>query len=255
MHQLVPALPHGRDVTALEALADPPVAAGRPAVRICMVQSLDGVVAVDGRAGPLGGEADRAFYLACRALADIVVVGAQTMRVEGYGPAKLTPHLVNARLDRGMPPLPRIAVVTRSLQLDLTTPFFRDARARPVIVTCAAAPPNLVAKAREVADIIVAGDEDVDMRRAVAALGAEGCRLIGCEGGPTLNGALAQAGLVDELCLSLAPTIVGDGPRLVHGPFARIDLRLHALLREGDALFLRLRPALTAAHQESTGDR
>lgn len=255
MRQLVPALPHSGDVTALEALADPPVAAGRPAVRICMVQSLDGVIAVDGRAGPLGSDADRAFYLACRALADIVLVGAQTMRVEGYGPARLTPHLVNARLGLGKPPVPRIAVVTRSLQLDLTTPFFRDARARPVIVTCASAPQDLVAKARDVADVVVAGDEDVDVRRAVAALGADGARLIGCEGGPTLNGALAQAGLVDELCLSLAPTLIGDGPRPVHGPFERIDLRLHALLEEGDALFLRLRPAVTTAPTEASSDR
>lgn len=254
MRQLVPSLPHGGDVTALEALADSPTVAGRPAVRICMVQSLDGVVAVDGRSGPLSGDADRAFYLACRSLADIVLVGAQTMRAEGYGPAKLTPHLVNARLDRGQAPLPRIAVVTRSMGLDFTSPFFRDARARPVIVTCASAPTELIGAARKVADVIVAGDADVDMRQAIGALGADGCRLIGCEGGPTLNGALAEAGLVDELCLSLAPALIGDGPRLARGPFERIDLRLHALLQAGDALFLRLRPAVDGSNGAASRD-
>jgi len=255
MRQLVPPVPHGGDVTALEALADPPVAVGRPAVRVCMVQSLDGVIAVDGRSGPLGSAADRAFFLACRALADVVLVGAQTMRAEGYGPATLTPHLVNARLAQGKPPVPRIAVVTRGLQLDLGSAFFRDARARPVIVTCASAPHHLVAAAREVADVIVAGNDEVDMRRAVAALGTDGCHLIDCEGGPTLNGALARAGLIDELCLSFAPTVIGDGPRLARGLLDAVDLHIHSVLHDGDALFVRLRPAAAATDDEVTRDR
>lgn len=241
MRQLLPSLPHD-DVTALEALADPPLADGRPAVRICMVQSVDGVVAIDGTSGPLGGPADREFYLACRSLADTVLVGAETVRSEGYGPAKLNPTLVTARLDRGQPPLPRIAVVSRSLRLDLASPFFTQARARPVIVTCDSASPEALRAARTVADIVVAGDEDVDMGRAVRALAVDGARLIGCEGGPTLNGALIRAGLVDELCLSIAPTLVGAGPRLVADLSATMPLRLHALLHCDDAVFMRLRP-------------
>lgn len=241
MEQLVPPLAH-RAVTALEALADPPVAAGRPAVRVCMVQSIDGVSAIDGTSGGLGDADDRAFYLACRSLADIVLVGAETVRSEAYGPAKLTPQLVVARLDRGQSALPRIAVVTRSMRLDLTSPLFADARDRPIVLTCEAAPHDAVHAAERVADVVVAGSTDVDLPSALRLLARDGCNLIGCEGGPTINGALLRAALVDELCISVAPVVAGPGPRIAEGAFAATAFGLHKLFRAGDRMFMRLRP-------------
>lgn len=241
MQQLIPPVPHGQ-VTALEALADGPTAAGRPAVRLCMVQSLDGVTAVDGTSGALSSDADRAFYVACRSLADTVLVGAQTVRSEGYGPARLTPQLVVARLERGQPDLPRIAVVSRTLALDFDGPLFTEARQRTIVVTCEAAPANLRAKAATMAEVVVAGDDAVDLATALSALNRDGCRLVGCEGGPTLNAQLLDAGLVDEVCLSISPQLVGDGPRLTSSLRHPHPMRLHALLREGDGLFMRLRP-------------
>lgn len=241
MLQLAPPVPHG-EVTALEALADPPRANGRPAVRICMVQTIDGVAAIDGRSGPLGGEADRAFFLACRALADVVLVGAQTVRAERYGPAKLTPQLVVARQDRGQPPVPPIAVVSASLDLDPTAPFFTAARARPIILTCHAAPAARRTALAGVADVLIAGDETVDMATAVQLLGRDGCRLIGCEGGPRINAALLAAGLVDELCLSIAPFLAGDGPRIATPPVPATPLAVHKCFLAEGALFVRLRP-------------
>lgn len=246
MQQLVPPVPHG-EVTALEALADPPRATGRPAVRICMVQSIDGVAAIDGTSGPLGGEADREFFLASRSLADVVLVGAQTVRAEGYGPAKLTPQLVVARQSRGQPPVPRIAVVSAGLQLDPNAPFFTGARARPIVVTCAASPAARRATLGAVADLLIAGEDSVDMATAVQLLARDGCRLIGCEGGPSLNGALFAAGLVDELCLSIAPFLAGDGPRIVTAPVTHAPLTVHKCFLAADALFLRLRPRREAA--------
>lgn len=242
MRQVLPPVPHD-EVTALEALADPPVAADRPAVRVCMVQSIDGVAAIDGSSGPLGSPADRAFYLAARSLADVVLVGAETARAEGYGPARLTPQLVVARMERAQPPLPRIAIVSRSLRLDLSAPFFTDARARPIVITCAAAPADQRRQAARVADVIVAGDESVDMVRAVHALAVDGCRLIGAEGGPTLNAALATAGLMDELCLSIAPMLAAQGPHVIGHLDTPLAMALHKLFVDDGNVFMRLRPA------------
>lgn len=233
----------GEEVSALAALGELPRLDGRPAVRVCMVQSLDGVIAIDGTSAALSGPADRAFYLACRSLADTVLVGAQTVRAEGYGPARLTPELIGARSRRGQPPLPRIAVVSRSLDLDPAIPFFTAAGERPYVITCAAAPADRRNALAGVAEVIVTGDADVDLEAALGALATDGAHLVVAEGGPTLNGALLEAGLVDELCLSVAPMIAGDGPRLAVGarrPPAAMEL--HRAFVDRGHLFLLMRP-------------
>lgn len=238
-----PVEPIAREATMLATLAaDPPRASGRPAVRLCMVQSVDGVAAVDGTSGPLGTPADREFFLACRSLADILLVGAGTARAEGYGPARLTPELIAARRERGQADLPPIAVVSRTLDLDLRAPFFTAAAARPIVVTCAAAPRRELDAITRMADVVVAGDRRVDLGAALADLGRSGARLVGCEGGPSLNGELLRAGLVDEVCLSVSPLIVGSGPRVVAGGGPIVPLTLHDAFRDGDSLFMRLRP-------------
>ncbi len=241
MLQLVPPVPHGQ-VTALEALADPPSAEGRPAVRVCMVQTIDGVAAIDGASGTIGGAADREFFLACRSLADVVLVGAQTVRAEGYGPAKLTPQLIVARQDRGQPPLPRIAVISGSLDLDPDAPFFTEARARPIVVTSATSSAVRRSRLAAVAELMIAGKDRVDLASAVQLLARDGCRLIGCEGGPSVNAALFMAGLVDELALSVTTFLAGDGPRIVTPPVPRTPMDVHKGFLADGALFLRLRP-------------
>lgn len=221
---------------------DPPTATGRPAVRLCMVQSIDGSAAIDGVSGALGGDADREFFLACRSLADVVLVGAGTIRAEGYGPARLTPDLIAARRRRGQDDVPPIAVVSHSMGIDLTSDLFRRARPRPIIITWEGAPTDRIAAARAAADVIVAGRGGVDLDAALARLWESGHRLVGCEGGPSLNAALVRAARVDEIALSVALTLVGDGPRIVTGGFAPVDMSVHSMLSEDDGLFLRLRP-------------
>ena len=115
------------EVSPAEAYADVPVATGRPGVRVNMVASLDGAITVEGRSGGLGGDADRRVFLALRALADVILVGAGTVRNEGYGPPRLKDEIQAARRERGQARLPRIAVVTRSLTLDWDSPFFAEA--------------------------------------------------------------------------------------------------------------------------------
>ena len=172
-------------VEPLDVYRDLPVVEGRPAVRLNMIASVDGATAVDGRSGGLGGPADRRVFVALRSLADVVLVAAGTVRAEGYGP--------------GTPP---IAVVSGSLRLDWDSPFFTTATHRPIVVTSGRAP----AEARKRAtDVLVAGDVEVDLVRAVEMLGERGFAHVLAEGGPSLNGALAGTGVLDELCLTVAP--------------------------------------------------
>lgn len=247
MRRLLPGPPG--DVAPEDAYADLPAAAGRPAVRVNMVASLDGAITLDGRSGGLGGDADRRVFRALRALADVVLVAAGTVRAEGYGPPRLAAEQQAARRARGQSRLPRIAVVSRSLGLDWGSRLFADAEAdaRPLVVTCRSAPAAARARAAEVADVVVAGDDAVDLTAALGRLGRDGVASVLCEGGPQLNSALADAGLLDELCLTVSPLLVGGGgPRmLAAGAPARgaVPMRLHAAYEDEGLLFLRHRAA------------
>jgi riboflavin biosynthesis pyrimidine reductase len=136
-------------------------------------------------------------------------------------------------------------VVTRSLRLDWDAPFFTAQLARPLVVTVAQAPPDQLARAAAVADVIVAGDRDVDLAAALAALGDRGFQAVLAEGGPTLNGQLAGAGLLDEVCLTLSPRLAGGGAkRILDGlSLSAVDgLRLCSVCEQDGYLFLRYRP-------------
>jgi riboflavin biosynthesis pyrimidine reductase len=229
-------------VDPLEAYGDPPSATGRPGVRLNMIASADGAAALGGRAGGLAGAGDRALFRALRSLADVVLVGAGTVRAEGYGPPKLPDRLAAERRRRGQEPLPRIAVVSRSLVLDWDSPLFAEPASRPIVVTAASAPPDGLARAGEVAEVVVAGADQIDLGRALALLGDRGAGTVLCEGGPTLNGHLAAAGLVDELCLTVAPLLTGGGAmRIVTGavPGPPPEMRLASVCEEDGYLFLR----------------
>ena len=173
----------------------------RPWVLANMVAGVDGSVAVDGRTKEMSSEADRALFHHLRTLADVILVGAGTIRDENYGP-----H----RPKDGSTPRP-IAVVTNSVALDLSSPFFTEAVARPIIVTSERAPRDAVERARDVADIRVFGSERVDVGAAIEGLGG----VILCEGGPSLLAEVLLADRLDELCLTLAPIAGGDPGRIV----------------------------------------
>lgn len=245
MRALFPAAGPDVDLLAAYAPSEPP--AGRPHVRLNMVESLDGSVAVDGRAGPLGGPADRRLFLALRALADVVLVGAGTVRAENYGPVRLAEPLRAFRAGRGHTPVPPLAVVSAACRLNWAGPLFTAAPEgpRPVVLTVAAAKAEDVAEARRVADVAVVGDETVDVGRVLAALAERGARHVLCEGGPVLNATLLAAGAVDELCVTVAPVMVGSGPRLVApaGVDWPVAGELTAAFEEDGNLFLRFAPA------------
>lgn len=187
-------------------------------LRVNFVASADGAAYVDGRSEGLSSPGDKQVFGILRVLADVILVGAGTARTEEYKPARRRPSL--AALREGRAAAPPIALITRTLGLNLASPLFAEAPpdARTIVITCAASDDELRAETAKVADVIVAGEELVDLAAARAALEERGLPRVLCEGGPHLYGDLAAAGLVDELCLSLSPTLAGPGAaRIIDG--------------------------------------
>jgi riboflavin biosynthesis pyrimidine reductase len=135
-----------------------------------------------------------------------------------------------------------LAVVSRSLELDPDAALFRDPEQRPFVVTTTDADPARRSALARVAEIIEAGTGAVDLRSALDQLHDRGADVVLSEGGPTLNGQLVTAGLVDEVCLSLSPLLVGGSSRrLADGPFGSepLPLVLDRVITEDGFLFLR----------------
>ncbi|HMA46809.1 MAG TPA: pyrimidine reductase family protein [Frankiaceae bacterium] len=215
-------------------------------VRANVVSSADGGAEIGGRSGPLGGPADRRVFGLLRQLADVVLVGAGTVRAEGYGPVRMPPARRAARQAAGLAPVPPVAVVSARLDLDPSSVLFTEAEARPIVLTGGGSPADRRARLGELADVIVRGDGAVDAAAALEALAARGLGRVLCEGGPSLLGTLARDGLLDEMCVTLAPLLAGpDHLRVVEGarwPTPR-RLRLAHVLEEDGALFLRYQAA------------
>ena len=220
-------------------------AAGRPAVRLNMIASVDGAASSDGRSGALGGPADKALFATLRSLADVIVVGAGTVRAERYGPVRLSPAERARPGSWGLPAVPPIAVITRTCRLDWDSPLFRDAEERPLVVTTSSADATDRQQAAEMADVVVAGDLDVDFAGALSMLGERGHADVLCEGGPGIAAQLAAGGLIDEVCLTVAPLLVGgDAGRILHAPTPppeSTELILSHILESDGYLFLRYR--------------
>lgn len=171
----------------------------RPWVGLCMVGSIDGSTVVDGTSAGLSSPTDTAVLAQLRRVADVLLVGAGTIRDEGYG----EPH------KRGQ----RVGVVTRSGELDFTSELFSSG-AGFVVTTLDSA------ISAEGIDVLRAGAGEVDLAAAIARLHevTESCQVVQAEGGPALNGALLDADIFDELNVTTSPAAVGgNGPRLASG--------------------------------------
>jgi riboflavin biosynthesis pyrimidine reductase len=175
-----------------------------------MVASVDGSTVVDERSEALSSAADRAVLSTLRSLADIVVVGAGTVRIEGYGPPKK--------------PGQRIGVVSRRGNIDLSMPLFTSGAGFLIVPRSAPSLPI---------ETVRAGDDELDLEGALSQLDVD---FVHAEGGPSLNAALAAADVIDELNLTISPTLTGgDGPRVTAGGGAighRLDLA-HVLEDDG----------------------
>jgi riboflavin biosynthesis pyrimidine reductase len=216
-------------------------------LRVNFVASVDGAVAVAGLSRGLQTTGDNEIFAALRDLADVVLVGAGTARAEGYRAVRPTGQRRQRRLAAGLSDQLPVAVVSRTLRLDPAAELFSAASgpARTIVLTCQAADPSKLTALRKVADVVVCGEQDVDLSLARAELVSRGLSRILCEGGPTLFGDLALSGNVDELCLSVSPLLAGPGSGRVTGglpwPVGARPLQLIGLLEEESALFCRYR--------------
>ena len=170
----------------------------RPWVGLCMVASIDGSTVVDGVSAGLSSDNDAEVLRRLRSIAQVIIVGAGTVRGEGYG----------APTKDGQ----RIGVITRSGSVDTDTELFRSGAGFVITTENATIDDERV-------DVIRAGVDQVDLRAAVESIPelCPGTEFIQAEGGATLNAALVSADLFDELNVTISPaTVGGDGPRLVH---------------------------------------
>jgi riboflavin biosynthesis pyrimidine reductase len=228
---------------ALEQLYAYPAELDRPWVQVNFVTSLDGAVTVAGRSAGLSGPGDQKVFHIQRDLADVILVGATTALIERYRGLKHNEVRAERRERLGLAPLPPVAVVTGKCSITPDSLLVSDTIVPPVVLTCEAAPGrDILAKAG--ADVVVAGDEHVDLSLALAELGRRGLYRVNCEGGPRLFGGMIAADLVDQLCLTMSPLLTaGDSGRIANGPVlaeAR-RMRLAAALRDDDFLMLTYR--------------
>lgn len=207
------------------------------------VSSADGAVTVEGSSRGLSTPPDREVLDLGTDLADVVLVAAGTATAEGFTGVHPDARARDRRARHGLREVPVTAVVTasgRSLAAD--SPVLTDTLVPTVVFTCDAVPAGVRdGWTAAGADVVVAGDEDVDLAAVVRTLGERGLNRINCMGGPALFGSLAEAGLVDELRLTVAPFLVsGEAGRIARG--AGMDparLELLSVVAGDDTLLVR----------------
>jgi len=214
-----------------------------PWLRVNFVSSVDGAATTAGVSGGLGDASDKRMFELLRRVSDVVLVGAGTVRDEGYGALRVSGESADWRVKRSLPPHPVFAIVSGSLDLDPTSTIFTDAPVRPVLITTERASAASMARFDGLAEIVVAGAETLDLRAALDALHELGLNRVLNEGGPSLFGSLIAADAVDELCLTLSARLeAGDARRIAHGALeVPATLQLERVLRHDSTLLLRYR--------------
>ncbi|MBI3686067.1 MAG: pyrimidine reductase family protein [Actinobacteria bacterium] len=246
MHTLLPMPNQGPDrpeLTEDELTAHYEVVTDdRPHLRLNFVASVDGAASVHGRSAGLQTPADGRVFALLRDLADVVLVGAGTVRAERYDALRPGAARQARRGALGRAAVPTLAIVSAALDLDPAATPFTATGPRTIVITHANAPEQRRRVLAEVADLVVAGEDRIDLPGALAELAGRGLSRVLCEGGPQLFGALLAAGCVDELCLTVSPLLAGAAAgRIIAGPPLPhpARLRLTHLLTEDGALLCR----------------
>jgi riboflavin biosynthesis pyrimidine reductase len=191
-----------------------------PWLRVNMISSTDGAATgASGVTASINNPVDKRVFDTLRAMADVIVVGAGTARAEGYAPTAVPTVLVSRRAD-----------VPERL---------RGAAPGSVWMATSAEAPGL-SESRQLLGsdhVLVLGRDQVDLADLRRQLVERGFRHILSEGGPHLLHDLLAAGVVDELCLSMAPLVVGGAqPRITVGDDLDLQLKLGVLLEEDSTL-------------------
>lgn len=214
----------------------------QPWVRANMVSTLDGAATgPDGRTGSINNEPDFRVFTLLRALADVVVVGAGTARAEGYGRPR-PPRGERAALREGRAPAPGLVVVSRSASVPPTVaaPPEHEGAGEVMLATCEAAGGTALAVARDVLgqeQVLVLGEEDVDLVALRERLVGRDLGRVLTEGGPRLLRDMVAVGVVDEICLTVVPHVIGgEHPRILTGEAVAAEMHPRLLLEEAGTL-------------------
>lgn len=220
------------------------------------VQTIDGVVAIpsvpdSNRLVSGGSDADRFVMGLLRAAADVVVIGSGTLRASARGrwrPETVFPAAAEAyaeiRRELGLGTAPRVAILTASGSIPPDRAVLEDG---PMILTTAPGAERLVGTFPADVEIVsLPGKAEVDVTAAVELLRERGHRRILSEAGPHVFGSLVEAGLVDELFLTVSPQLAGSPSSgslaLVEGvallPDHARPARLRSARAHGSHLFL-----------------
>jgi riboflavin biosynthesis pyrimidine reductase len=201
-------------------------------VRLNMITTITGATSGDdGTSETITSRTDRFVLGAIRRASDVVVVGAETVRVEGYL----------------LPKTARLAIVTSSGDLGAgkLTAEGRGDRP-PALVLCPISRVEAVrhAVADAPAEVVPVPSDDDRLTPAsiVATLRALGLGRMVCEGGPALATQFVEAGVVDELCVTVSPVL-----EPARHPFIRLTERTEVtlagmLVDDAGFSYLRLRP-------------
>jgi riboflavin biosynthesis pyrimidine reductase len=211
----------------------------RPFLFLNMVCSVDGRATIEGRTAALGDEGDLELLVELRTIADALLVGTNTVRVEDYGWIIRKPERRARRQAAGLTPDLPVVLITRSAELPWSAGLFAASQQPVWIYAERELEPPSVAAPVEVITL-----PDVAPTAVLAHLRAErGIRGLLCEGGPTLNRALFHERLVDELFLSISPLLAGtDTTRgIIHGqPVEDLQaLELRSAAYRGGEMYLR----------------
>jgi riboflavin biosynthesis pyrimidine reductase len=214
----------------------------RPYVVANMISTSDGRATLGGRTERISSDTDRELFHSLRTQVDAVMVGTGTIAIERYGPLARRPEVRARRAALGLPETPLCVTVSRSMELSVDAPLFQDPDTHVVVLTHSDREPP-PCRCRLTVERLP-GD-DLDLVAAAAVLQERhGVRAMLLEGGPTVLAAMVNAGLVDDLFLSVSPLLVGgDEPSLLEG--TALDppraLELVSVLEEESYLFLRYR--------------
>jgi riboflavin biosynthesis pyrimidine reductase len=214
-------------------------------VRANFISSVDGGATADSTSGALAGPGDKLIFHLLRELADVIVVGAGTVRTEGYSGARPNVAQRQRRQARGQSEVPPLAIVTRSGRLDRDMGVFTRTEVPPMVLTCTAAADearHMLGELAEVVDCSGADPGSVDEAALLAILNRRGLRRVLTEGGPSLLGSFVERGMLDELCLTISPYLVGgQAPRIATGSGELLTQmrRTHVLSDDAGYLYTR----------------
>jgi len=245
-------LPAGAPASVAEIIDElglwdrPSPAPERARVMLNMISTADGRATLAGRSGPLSDSADRELFHGLRSAVDAVLVGAGTVRAERYGRIIPDASRRELRRSRGLSEEPLACIVSGRLALEPDLPLLTEPAARVAILTASAA--SLPATAAQVEYVRAERGGRLDLPAALAELRERfALHSVLCEGGPHLAFQLLDAGLLDELFLSLSPLLAGGEPsggealRILAGDELEppAELELLGALRSDSHLFLR----------------